>query len=71
MRICEADLHLCVLVSLMSVRLVKRSSLLRFEFIEKKKYDERDVPLGSIEFDVKEVADFTRLAPGKVSSTES
>ena len=71
MRICEADLHLCLLVSLMSVRLVARSSLLRFEFyIENRKYDELDVPLGSIELDVKEVADFKRLAPGKVSSAE-
>ena len=67
MVICEAGLHLYVLASLMSVRWVKRSSILRFEFFDKSW--PRNSSLGSIEFDVKEVADFKRLAPGKVSPT--
>ena len=69
MRNCESSLPLYLLAGLMGVRLVKRSSLVRFEFYTRPKgpWSESEAPLGFIEFGVKEAADFERLAPGKVS----
>ena len=51
----------------MSIRLVKRSSLVRFEFYTRPKgpWSDSEAPLGFIEFGVKEAADFERLATGK------